>query len=463
MTETVDDAERWRQRYNKALDRFRDDENQWRELESALRKLVARLCSLSQPDDDGVRERLAEVRALIRRDTLQSEAVSGLEQRLATAALRIQDGTAGSSASEPGEATPAMTPPPGMDKTTVALRSLVLDLVRRLPEDLAHSADVELLSRKLREATQVAEICDIVVRVADQLALRVGELERERERLQAMLAQVSTQLRGIEVYFDAEGRDREAARASGEGLNRSVLAEVAHLNDSVNSARDLGTLQREVRHRLSSIDDHLKEFRQREEQRLTAWEERVSQQKSRIESLENEMQVIQHRLRVREREVLTDALTTVANRQAYDERIKEEVSRYQRQAQPFCLAAIDIDYFKKINDNHGHQAGDRVLQTLARHMQRYLREQDFVARYGGEEFVVLFDGYDLNQAFKAVDKLRKSVESLVIPTSGRSLNITISAGVAGMLSNDSAQSLFERADKALYEAKNAGRNRCVAA
>ncbi len=160
-----------------------------------------------------------------------------------------------------------------------------------------------------------------------------------------------------------------------------------------------------------------------------------------------------------------DFLTELPNRQRLDEYMRELMSRAERYQQRFSLVLLDIDHFKAINDEHGHAAGDRVLRAIAQLLSDNKRASDFLARYGGEEFVLLLPETTLENAVALAGKLRERVSSRNFQFQTQPIRLTLSAGVGEVLpGNDTAESLFERVDKALYQAKNDGRNRvCVAA
>jgi len=163
----------------------------------------------------------------------------------------------------------------------------------------------------------------------------------------------------------------------------------------------------------------------------------------------------------------TDALTGVLNRRAFIERTEMEIHRLQRASRPLSLILADIDYFKKVNDNYGHQLGDLVLQRFSEELSESVRPYDFVGRYGGEEFVICLPDANGLQSRTIAERMRKKVEEIKIipPDDPQSSNITASFGVASyrLESEDSLDSLTGRADEAMYRAKRGGRNRvCVA-
>jgi diguanylate cyclase (GGDEF)-like protein len=158
-----------------------------------------------------------------------------------------------------------------------------------------------------------------------------------------------------------------------------------------------------------------------------------------------------------------DPLTGLFNRRLFFDRLDEEISRSRRSASPLSLVMIDIDHFKKINDHHGHQAGDRVLIELSALMKKGMRKIDIVARFGGEEFTVLLPGADAGGACIAMERLRQDVEKHVFPVDdqGNAIPVTVSMGISTSTPDHpkEASELIRVADETLYLAKEAGRNR----
>jgi len=158
-------------------------------------------------------------------------------------------------------------------------------------------------------------------------------------------------------------------------------------------------------------------------------------------------------------DALTDKLTRLPNRRAFDTDLGRRFAAWRRHHSPLSLALLDIDHFKQLNDTYGHLCGDRVLQQMAVILSESLREMDLVARYGGEEFAVILPETSGGDACVAIEKVIRTVEGTKFQFEGRELTVTISGGVASAAEVDASPGEFvRRADQALYASKNAGRN-----
>ncbi len=156
-----------------------------------------------------------------------------------------------------------------------------------------------------------------------------------------------------------------------------------------------------------------------------------------------------------------DSLTGVLNRRCLFDLAKREFERSQRYGSVFTLLMLDVDHFKRINDTYGHMVGDEVLKSLTQAIQRSLRQVDQFGRYGGEEFVIVLPESPLNIARQVGDRLRTISSQLSIPTKTDPISLTVSIGIAAYNPQDKAvEDIFERADRALYQAKAKGRDRC---
>jgi diguanylate cyclase (GGDEF)-like protein len=183
-------------------------------------------------------------------------------------------------------------------------------------------------------------------------------------------------------------------------------------------------------------------------------------------NLQSQLTTAEHRLQEQAVEIeahisrsMTDTLTGLPNRREFNERLEERMAGWKRRGEVFSLLLLDVDHFKKLNDQHGHLAGDVVLSMLGRTLRSALRRDDAVARYGGEEFAMILPGTPLDQAIGVVPKVCDATAMATVKHGETSLRVTLSGGLATIQTGETAESLIGRADEALYAAKTAGRNR----
>ena len=157
-------------------------------------------------------------------------------------------------------------------------------------------------------------------------------------------------------------------------------------------------------------------------------------------------------------EARTDGLTGLSNRRAFDQKLEEMFKAFRNGGRSFVVVLFDIDKFKSINDNYGHQAGDQVLQQLARTLGTELQDALIVARFGGEEFAAILDG-PLRTTAEKLNTVRKSIAARRLDAGGTPLEVTVSVGVSEPRADIAVGPVLRRADEALYAAKNIGRNR----
>lgn len=155
----------------------------------------------------------------------------------------------------------------------------------------------------------------------------------------------------------------------------------------------------------------------------------------------------------------TDPLTGSGNRQALENSLNREIDLALRNQTPLSVVMFDFDHFKKLNDTHGHQCGDFILKQVIQEIKKSIRKTDLLFRYGGEEFVLLLHKTSLENAAKVADKIREHIAQSQFHFKDETIDISISMGAAALQENDAGISLLERADDALYSAKNLGRNR----
>ena len=240
-----------------------------------------------------------------------------------------------------------------------------------------------------------------------------------------------------------------------------------HLDDLKQVLKD-GTdspqnLKGSVSHQLDRVFATLDIFKLEQQNREQTFEQHIKELSDRLANMETELETAKTQLNKSQAKAMVDSLTKLPNRGAYDAYIVKEHQRFVRYGGELSLIVCDVDKFKNINDNYGHQAGDKVLQLISRQVKKGTRQTDLLARYGGEEFVVILPNTGAQSALQVAEKIRQEVAKCPFHFKGVRVQITLSCGVASFGEGMTHEQVFERADKALYQAKDNGRNQCVVA
>ncbi|MGZ4968089.1 MAG: GGDEF domain-containing protein [Methylobacter sp.] len=183
-----------------------------------------------------------------------------------------------------------------------------------------------------------------------------------------------------------------------------------------------------------------------------------------LDESKKEMQLLRQELAHARESAKTDALTGLLNRRAFDQKLHEHIEAHRRNNIDLCLLILDIDHFKQVNDTFGHQTGDNVLRYTANLMKQHITEQHYAARYGGEEMAIIMPNTPLNKAMEVAEKIRTALAKHPLKLKGSKKSIgkvTMSIGISSFKTDDSIESLIERADKAMYRAKDNGRNQIM--
>jgi diguanylate cyclase len=448
--------EQWKDRYRDLVRELEDKERAWKARETALRSTAGKLALAAMGQSPELDAAVDHVLATLRTDGPTGTLDSGLSGLVR--ALQLHDGPGGGSVTLP--ALPAASVIPG------AQRREVLPLLRRLIRDLstvgALADAARSLERRLDAGVPNEGWEPFLHSVADAVADVVMDLQGQRRELEEFLEQVTRQLAEFEGWTGWQAGAAQHRIDESAGLERSVTAEMRGLTSEVEASPDFVTLKIKVQARLNTVAGQLRDFREREEQRHVESERRTQELRKEVVKLKSRTDDLINLCAEQEARLMTDSLTGVHSRYAYERRISEEFQRWQRHAQPLAFAMWDIDLFKQINDGYGHDAGDRLLRGVAELLGRHKRAEDFLARIGGEEFVLLSPMTTAAAGLAMADKIRQLIGSAPFRHHGEPVSVTISCGLTEFRSGDTPASVYERADRALYQAKTGGRNRCVA-
>ncbi len=337
-----------------------------------------------------------------------------------------------------------------------ALKTLIEQLT--LPEGSVKEA--QRLQENINRGLNWYELGPTLDDVANLVISAVGRGQQEFEQF---LVGLDERLAKLQVFLsDSQRHTRDWRSNSGE-LDRMVRSQVSSISDEIAKATDMAHLKLSINSHLDAIVSTMDEYRAGEARRETELNQQLAALQERLASMEQETGTIRERLKEERARALTDTLTRLPNREAFEERFEMEYERWQRYRQPATLVVCDIDLFKRVNDQYGHLAGDKVIQIIAKELTLRTRKTDFVARYGGEEFVILLPETPPDMALAVLEKTREMIARLPFHFRNERVQITMSFGMAGFTEGRDRDGLFDLADQALYRAKNGGRNRVEAA
>lgn len=356
---------------------------------------------------------------------------------------RDERGNASWQWSSDGESPTARVKRLGLALASDPIREAVATLLDQLAQlDDRAAASVAALKTELREAPTDAAVAQIIVRASESVRERLDELT---------------------VHLAGSTDGRQSGFADAHTLKTPVSAHVRKLADKLRSAASLIPPCSVVNETLEAVVAQVQDLRSDEGSRSLEDASRTGIMRLHIGKLERETRNLHVSLHEERSRARLDSLTGIANRTSFAERLADEVVRSSRLRAPASLLLWDIDRFKAINDTYGHRAGDTVLRAVAKCLALGKRASDYVSRVGGEEFVILLPDTQRSEALCLAETLRRNVQALKFQVRGTPVQVTVSCGVTEFIDADTADSVFDRADAALYRAKNSGRNRCIAA
>ncbi len=482
------EAEQWKKKYLDYLEESERNEKQWKASDELLRKTISRLTLAADGLDDTLDQQLRDLRDAIRDHSSTAQLRGHIDDmsktlvRLDQVGKQRQEKTDApapatteasggflkrlfASASRRSPASTTLSPDGAVSGANTvsgeSVRDILVRLLERLtlPDEFSQRVD-HIRSHILKMAdgehwdSVLGEIADLVQAIRAQSQKEKQGIENFLKQLGERLQEVDRQLAQSESYYDD-------TLDAGQQLDSRVQQEISGIGDSVRDATDLGQIKQVVQTHIDAILTHMAGHREAEQQRYDDAKREIAVMNARMKDMEAETEALRSRIDEERSQAKTDALTGIPNRLAWEERLEQEIARWKRFATPLVLVMWDVDHFKRINDRFGHKAGDKVLRTIAHVLADNVRETDFVARYGGEEFIQLMTGSSLEECLPVVEKLRSAIEATGFHFRDERVTITASCGLTAYRDGDTPDQCFERADKAMYRAKHAGRNRCV--
>jgi len=334
----------------------------------------------------------------------------------------------------------------------------LLNLTSELAFEGKNAVEFEKIKIQISQDFKLEVLLDACINI---IRIIISSISKERDTAQQFLVNVNQTLTLLhQTLLDSVQRSKEVGHKMAD-LNEKIELKISQLACETEEASTIDSLKMIVGQKLEALTLDIKFKEDLELSERESLANTLKEMQSKINSLESETNDYKERLAEQRFKSLQDTLTKLPNRAAYDERIALEYNTFNRSNHDLCLVVIDIDHFKSVNDTFGHSAGDKTLQVLANALKKSVRVTDFIARFGGEEFVIIMPNSNLKQITAPLEKIRKTIRAIPFKFKNKNLRITISIGASQFRTNDSIVEVFDRADAALYEAKNSGRDRII--
>ncbi|HEX5806664.1 MAG TPA: diguanylate cyclase [Macromonas sp.] len=327
-----------------------------------------------------------------------------------------------------------------------SIRSLLLELLHTVFEHLSViSPDNPWLQTQMQALITASEppltarrLEDLQRQLRNVMHKQAEAKERTLDAQAAMKQTLSTFIERLGEITDNSGQYQQRVERCAEALEQATSLDdmTPILQEAIQATRSMAIDSQRVGDELRSLRD------------------RSTQAEAEIQRLQTELDRLSTA-------ASQDMLTGVLNRKGLEQVVANELSRSERTGSPMCLAVLDIDDFKKINDEYGHGVGDEALKHLAEVAQASLRSHDSIARYGGEEFVIVLPHTELEEGVNVITRLQRQLTTAYFMADDRQLLITFSAGVAQLRNDEDSAQTLTRADQAMYQAKRSGKNRVI--
>jgi len=349
-------------------------------------------------------------------------------------------------------------PAEAADNTELALKKIAAEFIQLLAQI---TPSKELLSKhkvlvsQLEEGLKLESLPGVISKITSFI-----EAERavKSEDFSSYLKGLNGQLSEVQGFISKTKTIDSASAKARHAADETIRDSVSNIRNSVVNSSEIEELQEALSEQLNYIVGAVDSLKQEEKKRDDNLLASYNAMQQRIEVMEQEADKVQEFIEEERKQARKDALTGLPNRTAYNEIMAHQIEQFSRYKKPLTLVVCDLDNFKRVNDSYGHLAGDKVLSLVAKILAKSTRNADLVTRYGGEEFAVVLPSTKAEQAGEAMDKIRRIICKSPFNYRGDPIAISMSFGVCEAIEGDSIESLFARADIALYKAKGTGRN-----
>lgn len=286
----------------------------------------------------------------------------------------------------------------------------------------------------------------------------------EKRAYSGLVIEIGAQLAELESKCFNLSADTTLTYKANSEFNNIMDSQVSDLQQTADSSQSLMEIRKGVKVKLETIKKALDKKRTEDQFRERRFEITIDKLQNDLKGMQERVVRVKQRKKLLEQEVMIDPLSGIANRRGLERHLGKQIKKFKRHGTVFSLLFFDIDEFKKVNDSYGHWVGDKCITSIVERVGKVLRETDFLARYGGDEFIVCLTQTERNSAHAVARKIAGAVSNTRIIYQGSEINLSVSIGVTQVEPTDNNfESVLTRADLALYEAKNQGRNLVVLA
>lgn len=357
-------------------------------------------------------------------------------------------------APEPGTSGSTQNENPHYRSILVELNQLIASYAQKKPND-KQLMDIKQRLEQGMDEDQLLKSCVVILRMIVQDAMSEASFTgKVIQSLHNSLGQINDEVGESITGSQSQFEQRKAG-------NEQLKSHIDSIEEAVSVSDSLETLKEQTQFCVQNLVNTLSEQQNNDEQGQEALMALLSSMQEKINTLQQQTSVYKKKLAEQVMQSRTDSLTRLPNRQAYNEKLDEAFAQYRESGKPLAVAVVDIDHFKSVNDRFGHAAGDKTLQVVSKFLKQHLKRPEFIARWGGEEFVMLFPDTTIEMVEDKLNALRNKLASMPFKFKQEKVKITASFGATCFNTNDSTESVFERADEYLYQAKRDGRNRVV--
>lgn len=321
-----------------------------------------------------------------------------------------------------------------------------------------HTKDIATVKSQLDAKMSTNKLFSSLLSVFDVI---IEDLNDERNTAKVFLSTLSDTLTTVQTAVKTTLNSSQKSQSQHNLLNEQLQKQIVDMSSGLDKATSLADIKVDINAKLQLIAGTLEKKTTFERQQQDILQGQLTTMTEKVDLLEKQSRTFEKRIQEQQARSLEDALTKLNNRAAFDEYFAREIVRFHNKKFDLAIVVMDLDDFKRINDTYGHTAGDKTLQVISSTLKKHIGNEAFIARYGGEEFVLIFSGIDQKTLVAKLNSLRLKITKLPFKFKNNKVTITMSMGASHIQVDDNVHMAFERADAALYQAKEKGKNTVV--